>query len=428
MLRTSDVFGIRTSVSEYSYIDRGQLDSEIRKLAEQNQHIALRGESKSGKSWLRQRVFGDGNIVACRLNYTPIDIYRQILANLGISVTTQRTTNFGGTIELQGTSEIGWKWLAKASGTISGTGEANLETVKRQIGKDEFDFDFLSKLIELSGRRVIIEDFHYLSFSVQETIAHELKSFWDFGVYFVVIGVWHRKNFVTYLNGDLAGRITEVEVAWTTEELAASIAKGAQALNVNIDSRVTKRLAEDSYWNIGILQSLALSYFEKVGISVYQDTPKDLSSLAEVDDAGMAYANQIEAIYSLFAESVSEGIRKRRDATQIYAFAMWAIMEADDQSLIKGLSLDAIFEAANARQPRIQKQNLKSVLKKFKELQVDSRGNRLILTFDESTERMIVVDKGLLIYRKYSTQKWPWEDIAIEAQRTNSGPSIEEQT
>ncbi len=366
-------------------------------------------------------MFPNSNVVACRLDYTPVDIYRQILANLDISVTVERSKDYVGSIELQGTSGIGWKWLASASGTVTASGEISSQSIKRPIGKNEFDFEFLAKIISASGRRVIIEDFHYLGSSVQEILAHELKSFWDFGIYFVVVGVWHRKNFVTFLNPDLAGRITEVEVSWTTEELAQSIIKGALALNVMIDSRVTKRLADDSYSNIGILQSLALSYFEKMGISETQIAAIELDSLSGVDDAGMAYADQIEAIYTLFAESVSDGIRKRKDATQIYAFAMWAIIEADDVTLIRGMTVDEIFEIANKRQPRIQKPNLRSVLRKFKELQVDSRGNRLVLTFDDPTDSIIIVDRALLFYRKYATRKWPWEEMAIEAQEANSG-------
>lgn len=425
MLRVTDVFGIRTTVSEYSYIDRGQLDSEIHRLSGRDQHIALRGESKSGKSWLRQKVFQDGNVVACRLNYSADDIYRQILANLDISIKVEKTTTLGATIQFEGKTELGWKCLAKATGGAATSGNAESQTVLRNIGKDQFDFEFLSQVIKSSNRRVVIEDFHYLDSTIQERLAHELKSFWDFGVYFVVIGVWHRKNFLTHLNPDLAGRITEVEVSWTTDELSSSIHKGARALNVAIDTRVANRIATDSYSNIGILQSLALSYFEKMGVSEKLGHPHELANLAVVEDAGMAYADQIEAVYAVFAEAVSEGIRKRSNATQIYAFAMWAIMDASDADLIKGLTLDQIFEVANPRQPRIQKPNLRSVLKKFKDIQLDSRGNRLVLAFDEHTDSVIVVDKGVLFYRKYSTRKWPWEDMALEAQMAETGTDVE---
>lgn len=52
---TADVFGVSTNVREYSYVDRANLDKEITKLLRRDTHIALKGASKSGKSWLRQK-------------------------------------------------------------------------------------------------------------------------------------------------------------------------------------------------------------------------------------------------------------------------------------------------------------------------------------------------------------------------------------
>lgn len=424
--KLTDVFGIRTTVSDYSYIDRGGLDEEISKVANRNMHIALRGESKSGKSWLRQKIFDDANVISCRLGFTTNEIYRQVLANLDISLVVEKATAGGATLSFKGSSEVGWKWLAKAKGEVNVVGEVEHEVVKKTVGHDEFDFDFLSEVIKASGKRVIIEDFHYLGSDVQRDLAHELKTFWDYGVYFVVVGVWHRKNYITYLNSDVAGRVYEVSVYWTDEELEASINKGVKALNMEIAPDIKKRLARDSYNNVGILQSLIYSYCELVGIHEKQEVIKDFSIAEKVDDAGMAYADQIEAVYQLFAENVSEGIKKRKDSTQIYAYAMQIIVEAKDSELIDGFSIDTIFERAHAKQPRIQKGNLRTVLRKFREIQIDDRGKGLVLTFDDPTDSIIVVDRGLLFYRKYMTAKWPFERLIEEAQEAGTGLNPED--
>lgn len=80
-MKTHEVFGITPAVNDYSYIDRGQLDREFQKLVERQQtHVAIRGASRSGKSWLRQRVLENPIIVQCRLTYTTADIYRDALA------------------------------------------------------------------------------------------------------------------------------------------------------------------------------------------------------------------------------------------------------------------------------------------------------------------------------------------------------------
>lgn len=419
--KVSDVFGIRTKVTEYSYVDRGQLDSAVADLASRDQHIALKGESKSGKSWLRQRLFPDANIVQCRINDKVEAIYRQILANLEIAVVVERTTSGNISTSFEGTAEVGWRFLAKAAGKMGIDGSYSMEQVTRPIGRDEMNIEFIARIIIASGRRVIIEDFHYLSGDAQRQFSHELKTLWDYSAYLIIVGIWHRKNYLTYLNSDLAGRISEVNVGWTEAELRDSFQKGCEALHVYVDPKIISRAAQDSFNNIGILQSLALLYFEACKVSEEQSVLMELSDYSKLDDAGMIYADQLEAVYSLFSEHVSEGIRRRKDATQIYAFALWAIMESSDEEAITGLTLDWVFEKAHARQPRIQKANLRTVLRKFGDLQVDDRGKGLVVSFDEATDTIIIIDKGILFYRKYTTQAWPWENIAIEAQEKNVG-------
>lgn len=423
--KVSDVFGIRTRVSEHSYVDRGQLDSAVADLALRDQHIALKGESKSGKSWLRQRLFPNANVVQCRINDTVEAIYRQILANLEIAVVMEKTTNGSMSASFVGTAEAGWKFLAKATGSLGIDGSYMHQEVVRPIGRDEMDIEFIARVVESSDRRVIIEDFHYLSSDVQRQFSHELKTLWDYSAYLVIVGIWHRKNYLTYLNSDLAGRISEVNVGWTEAELCESFRKGCEALHVYVDPKIMLRAARDSFNNIGILQSLALLYFEASKVFTEQKVLVELSDFSKLDDAGMIYADQLEAVYSLFAEHVSEGIRRRKDATQIYAFALWAIMESSDEEATMGLTLDWVFEKSHARQSRIQKANLRTVLRKFKDLQVDDRGKGLVVSFDEATDTIIIIDKGILFYRKYTTQSWPWENIAIEAQEKNIGMSDE---
>ena len=59
-MKTHEVFGIQSDVIDASYIDRGALDAEFQTLIDRGQlHIAIRGASKCGKSWLRKRVLSN---------------------------------------------------------------------------------------------------------------------------------------------------------------------------------------------------------------------------------------------------------------------------------------------------------------------------------------------------------------------------------
>jgi hypothetical protein len=88
---------------------------------------------------------------------------------------------------------------------------------------------------------------------------------------------------------------------------------------------------------------------------------------------------------------------------------------------MRGLSGDRIFEAAHSRQSRVQRGNLTKVLEKFEELQVDDDGRGLVLSYNDATGEVFVVDRQLLLYRQFSTVKWPWEDIINEADKSEEG-------
>ncbi|MDB0554200.1 hypothetical protein LBW46_24620, partial [Ralstonia solanacearum] len=85
-----------------------------------------------------------------------------------------------------------------------------------------------------------------------------------------------------------------------------------------------------------------------------------------------------------------------------------------DADLSTGLSAKAIHAVAHAKEPRVAFGNLKTVLARFPELQVDSEGRGLILAYDSSDEKISVVDKQLLLYRKFATVRWPWEELIEE--------------
>ena len=90
---------------------------------------------------------------------------------------------------------------------------------------------------------------------------------------------------------------------------------------------------------------------------------------------------------------------------------MAIIMEASDDELVKGLHARTIYERASQRQPRIQYSNLKAILEKLPEIQVDEDGRGLIVGYSPATEEVTIVDRQLLLYRRFAMVKWPWEDL-----------------
>ena len=102
--KTKDVFGMSNTILSDSYVDRGRLDNDLQRLLQRTTHVALRGESKCGKSWLRQKNLPDAIIVQCRLNKSVNDIYIDILSQLEIKLTIEQNEqqSFKGRIEASG--------------------------------------------------------------------------------------------------------------------------------------------------------------------------------------------------------------------------------------------------------------------------------------------------------------------------------------
>lgn len=417
--RASEVFGVSNEVLPDSYVDRGDLDETLSRLIERKTHIALRGESKTGKSWLRQTVLPHAIVVQCRLGKTCTDIYRDALGELDIRLEVESVegSRFTGRVEAQG--EVGFKILARLGLTTGVERERDSTTRTAPIGRDVGDLRFIAEIIKESGRRLVIEDFHYLSHGERRTLAFDLKAFWDYGVFVTVVGVWAQQNVLVYLNPDLTGRVEEIPIVWSDRDLQEIFRRGSRALNIEFSDALQNRAIADCYENAGILQTLILSTLDEVGIQQEADDLRLVDDLGALESAAMGYADQLNPLYQQFAKRVSGGIRSRRsDATGIYAHAMAVIVGAPDDALLRGLSLDAIYERAHAREARITKGNLHSALCRIEGLQADEAGRGLVVAYNEVHREIDVVDKQLLLYRKYATVTWPWEELIREAKAT----------
>lgn len=416
---TSEVFGVSPQINMYSYCDRSNLDVKLSRLLRRNVHIAIKGPSKCGKSWLRQKCLADAIIVQCRIGMTVEDIYRQALSSIGIQFDVQRSSETNVSAEISGGGEIKIPIVANAKADVSGSIEHNCGSgVSLDFATSIQNLEFIANSIIHSGKRLVVEDFHYLDLRTREKLAFDLKTFWDYNCKVIIIGVWTQTNLLTFMNPDLTGRIEEISVSWKNEELREVIRLGSQALNIEIDSNIQRDMIADSFGNVGILQSLLLKLVEdEADIEETQAIKLNIVNPEFYINAAKAYATQLDGRYQQFAQTLSIGIRQRKKSTGIYALAMEAIVNATDGQLMYGFSRNEIFIIANGKEPRVKKGNLKTVLGKLVELQKPEAGRSLVISYDESIDSIFAVDLQFLFYRKHHTMQWPWEEMAEEARQ-----------
>lgn len=417
---TNEVFGVSPQINQFSYCDRRGLDGKLKRLLRRNVHIAIKGPSKCGKSWLRQKCLNDAILVQCRLGMTADDIYRQALSSLEIQFDIQKSSETHFTAEVSGSGELKVPMLAKAEAGVSGSVEHNHgSSISQDFTTSIQNLEFIASSIKDSGKRLVIEDFHYLNLETRAKLAFDLKTLWDYHCNVIIIGVWTQANLLTYINPDLTGRIEEISVEWTDDELRQVIDNGSLILNIQIDDGIKNNLISDSFGNVGILQSLLLKLVEdEAGIEESQHPKASIANPVFYTNSAKSYANQLDGLYQQFAQELSTGIRKRKKkSTGIYALSMEAIVNATDKQLMKGFPRNDIYTIIHGKEPRIQKGNLKVVLKKLVELQRPETGRSIVISYDESIDSIFAVDLQLLFYRKHHTMKWPWEELAEEARQ-----------
>ncbi|MBB3910147.1 hypothetical protein [Sphingomonas desiccabilis] len=419
--KSQEVFGVTTEILTPSYVNRGGLDARIEKLLGRDTHIALRGESKCGKSWLRKKNIPDAITVQCRLGKGVRDLYTDALAQLGLQLVTERTSEKGFKANLEASGEFAVKLLGKIAVKLGLEGELKTSAKSIPVGRDLDDLRFVSEIINESGRRLVIEDFHYLPHDARKAFAFDLKALWDYRTYVVIIGIWSENNLLLHLNSDLTGRVREVSIFWSADDLRAVLEQGSEALNISFSRQICGRLIHDSYGTVGILQTLALGILDEAGVERRQPSRVEISDEGAYESAAMAYADQLNAQYQTFAARVAAGIRRRTNATGIYAHMLKVVMEASVADLSSGFPRDQIYRLAAQREPRIQKPNLRQILLKIDGLQVDGEGRGLVLSYDEQKDEVFVVDKQLFFYRQYATAKWPWESIIEQVDETGAG-------
>ena len=427
--KISEVFGMSNEILPDSYVNRGSLDEELTNLVSIGKvHIALRGASKCGKSWLRRQILDNPIVVQCRLHKKVIDLYSDALSQLDIQFIHEVTQSREIKGTLRATGECGAKLLSKVGLGIDVSAGKTSGSKYVPVGRDINDLRYVADIIAGSGRQLVIEDYHYLTQEERRCFAFDLKAFWDWGVQVVIVGVWSVDNMMLTLNPDLSGRVKEIAVSWSNDDLGKILDQGGSALNISFQEPLRSFLIESAYGNAGQLQLLVLTLLcDELRLSTGAPSYAVLRDRDKGDNAAMLYAEQLNPLYQTFAQRVAKGIRGRTKSTNIYAHAMAVIMNASDYDLLNGFHVDKIFAEAKQREPRILLGNLKSVLTKIESLQVDKEGRGLVLSYNP-IRGVSVVDRQLLLYRKFATVSWPWDEIISSSEHPEESLQADEES
>lgn len=416
ILLLKDVFGISTNIPLYTYVDRSGLDDRLRYLLSTDRHIVIHGASKQGKTILRKKVLSDDEaiVIQCSTTTTLFDVYADILRKLGVNSSLQirQTSSTSEEKSAQLGSELSSP-MAKINSnvTTSTTAENDIEVNGDVSGTDAGNLGYVAENIRKSNKRIVVEDFHYLSEKDQRNLAFDLKALWDYKVFMIIVGVWAEQNLLTYYNGDLSGRIEEIDVQWQNNELAQVVNKGEQVLKIKFSDDLRQAILDDANQNVGLLQRILEKYCYYAGITQTQTIIQELTRFEPLEKSRSGICEEEEVRYRQFNDAVQRGFRGYEDSElKVYKHILRVFCESTDQEIKAGLHRDTLLIKTQQYESRIRLSDLSAALNKINQLQADRRISPLVVSYNtaSSSQKLQLIDREFLFYRKYGNPQWSW--------------------
>jgi hypothetical protein len=415
--KLTEVFGISASVPTYTYVDRSGLDARFEYILNADRHLVVHGGSKQGKTVLRRKHLRDEQsiVISCGPDDTIATIFSRILAKTNTLAPKSTSSSKSGELLLGGEAgaSLDVPFVGKIGGKVKseGRGQSKTERVEEYLGQSE-SVDAVIDAVLNSRKRLVIEDFHYLTEAERKKLAFTLKAMFDARVFVIIIGIWAEQNLLLAYNNDLAGRIEEIDVRWADEELRQVVTKGEGALAISIEQFLIDSLTRDASGNVGLLQRLLEGICFEAGVLETQPATRTIGDVELLRKCRDRVCAGVERRYFTFASMVSRGFKDpERTKLKLYRQIVRAAIEAcTDDELINGVDREALLAKVQRYEADADLQNLQKALIRIDRLQAERKINPPVVSYAEISRKLMLDDRELLFFRKYNTKPWPWED------------------
>lgn len=424
MRLTSQVYGVSNDLID-TYIERTAVDEAFTKGLQKNKHIIVYGASKQGKTSLTNKHLAESDYVKvnCSPTSTTLDIYNSIAWQLDIEILDSKevTTTIGGE------AKVGLK--AKVRIPFFGGGDAETEatvSTDRENGRSFKIIDFnlalaqdLSELLRSTkfNKRIILENFHYLSEEVQKHLAIDLRIFEDYNILFIILGIWREKNRLAQFNGDLVDRVIEVPVEpWERDDLKRIVEEGLPLLNTSIQA-VVDYIIDSCFDSVGVFQEICKEACYEAGVNETQENLVEIT-IENVDKAIQKKLGDYSSRHTRCLESFVEQKARSSQDTPLYIpyYFVKVLFQEPMETIIQGIkrkSLQEKIKALHHRPDDVRPSDMGYFLKNIVASQISKGISPPIFDFDNSTGSIKIIDSTFYFFIKNCDRNEVVEDLAI---------------
>lgn len=411
MPKLEEVFGI-TVKSILSYIARSRVDGKFLEAAQTDHHIVVYGSSKQGKTALRQKHIPTHRceIYRCSPNTEIATIYQSLLRSAGVRIETTEVRTDGAKAGVKAGFGIkaSLPWFGgDANSEASAEGSRQKSLTTEFVGVNFGDAQAVASIFKEAGfnKFVVLENFHYLTQSVQRTLSFDLKTFHEIGIRFIVLGVWREANHLLVLNPDLQDRIAEIPVEpWNEDEFVEVIESGQHHLNVTIPEEARQQFMRSAYGNVGMLQEFLKVYCQLNDVAETEMNPRELNARDSISATLQQKAEDqrgrlLGVLEGIAARSRTDRRKDREEPLTLPYYLVLVLLSAPISELKDGISRKHLLDKIRAIHRRENKETIRNgdvvhLLKRLPELQ--DLAVSPFLYYDSNQQRLRIVDAGLL--------------------------------
>jgi hypothetical protein len=244
----------------------------------------------------------------------------------------------------------------------------------------------------------------------QKVISTDLRIFNDYGIRFIILGIWRERNRLGQYNGDLIDRMKEIPVdPWEDKDLLKIAEKGSKILNIEFDDKTINKIAEVSYQSVGVFQELCkelclandINEVQKEKKKVFDHETLSLAIQQEVVDYGERHIMAIKAF-------VKKNTKRKESLVSMSYYIAKSIAEIKIDKFDSGINRDRIEKYVQSNLKSGNKYN-KGELVRFLNNLSDYQHIRKIwpplFDYDQTSQILRIIDSTFFFYLKHAKAK-----------------------
>ncbi|MFG6100587.1 hypothetical protein SPB21_35440 [Leptothoe sp. ISB3NOV94-8A] len=423
--KTSDVFGVKSTLIK-SYIEREAVDKKFKAALLSGNEVIIYGSSKQGKTSLILRHLEENQYVKveCSPQTTAVDIYKSVIRQLGVSFIESATVESSTekSLKVGGSFKVKVPFIGE-TGIEPEISSQTEQTRGQNINYVEYNLELAQDVSELLNAEkfnkfIVLENFHYLPNSVQETLAYDLRIFQDYGFIFVILGIWREANRLVQFNGDLLDRVTEVPVEpWSQDDFLRVIEKGENLLNADF-SGVKHKIIDESFDSVGVVQEICKLCCLEAGLEITSEASisitnqhVDAATQKKAQEYGVRHIRNFESFVDVRVR-ISTQSGKPSLAYPYYFIKL--LLSHDFDEIHNGLSRVKLLEEIRKihhRPSDVRSSDLGQFLHGITRHQITKRIQPPFVDYDRGGKILKVIDSSLYFFLKHCDRVQILEDI-----------------